>query len=328
MLDPKAQLVLLPQDREVMAVTGMTEAEYRQFVLMAMQFSKPRPCQPQALGFTATLLVNLAIGLLLTGISMLLAPKAQEPEEANYEETKVDGQDVIRKDRFAPKNGFNSVQNVVELGSVVPIVYAKKEEIDGKQYGGIRVNTNMLWSQLLSIGGGQFFRGIFLVSEKAVQLDHTQMALGNNTLASYELSPKADESEAGRVTYYFKDGGRIDKDDFELGVIPSKDPGAFDLADIYEVDGDTKFCQAVQPSNQTEFGVFGHVGNNFGYTLGEDYTAITQWQNRSDGEYERQTSNQKFAEARSVHRDSRHAVVLKLIQTSVLAFSQSLSIIH
>ena len=45
MLDPKAQLVLL-QDREVMAVTGMTEAEYRQFVLMAMQFSKPRPCQP------------------------------------------------------------------------------------------------------------------------------------------------------------------------------------------------------------------------------------------------------------------------------------------
>ena len=112
---------------------------------------------------------------------------------------------------------------MVELGSVVPIVYAKKEEIDGKQYGGIRVNTNMLWSQLLSIGGGQFFRGIFLVSEKAVQLDHTQMALGNNTLASYELSPKADESEAGRVTYYFKDGGRIDKDDFELGVIAAKD---------------------------------------------------------------------------------------------------------
>ena len=33
-------------------------------------------------------LVNLAIGLLLTGISMLLAPKAQEPEEANYEESK------------------------------------------------------------------------------------------------------------------------------------------------------------------------------------------------------------------------------------------------
>ena len=55
MLDPKAQLVLLPQDREVMAVTGMTEAEYRQFVLMAMQFSKPKPCQPTALGLAQRL---------------------------------------------------------------------------------------------------------------------------------------------------------------------------------------------------------------------------------------------------------------------------------
>ena len=129
MLDPKAQLVLLPQDREVMAVTGMTEAEYRQFVLMAMQFSKPRPCQPTALAPLTLALINLAVGLLLTGISMLLAPKSQEPEEANYEETKVDGQDVIRKDRFAPKNGFNSVQNVVELGSVIPIVYARKKPL-------------------------------------------------------------------------------------------------------------------------------------------------------------------------------------------------------
>ena len=268
MLDPKAQLVLLPQDREVMAVTGMTEAG-----ISPVLFNGDAVLQAKAMPaagsyrFTATLLINLAIGLLLTGISMLLAPKAQEPEEANYEETKVDGQDVIRKDRFAPKNGFNSVQNVVELGSVVPIVYAKKEEIDGKQYGGIRVNTNMLWSQLLSIGGGQFFRGIFLVSEKAVQLDHTQMALGNNTLASYELSPKADESEwAGRVTYYFKERWPDRQGRFRARA--SSLPRTLERSTLpifMRSMATRKFCQAVQPSNQTEFGVFGHVGNNFGY---------------------------------------------------------------
>ena len=113
--------------------------------------------------------------------------------------------------------------------------------------------------------------------------------------ASYEL---VEDAEAGRITYYFKDGGRIDEDDYQLGVIPANDPGAYDLDDIYEVDGDTKFCQALQPSNQVEFGVYGHIGNNFGYTLGEDYVAVTQWQNRADGEYERQNSNQKVAEAR------------------------------
>ena len=159
MLDPKAQLVLLPQDREVMAVTGMSRL-ISPVLLNGDAVQQAKLCQPQALGPLAVALINLAIGLLLTGISMLLAPAEQEPEKANYEESKVDGQDVIRKDRFAPKNGFNSVQNVVELGSVVPIVYAKKEEIGGKQYGGIRVNSNMLWSQLLSIGGGSFFEDI------------------------------------------------------------------------------------------------------------------------------------------------------------------------
>ena len=82
------------------------------------------------------------------------------------------------------------------------------------------------------------------------------------------------DAEAGRITYYFKDGGRIDKDDFELGVIPAKDPGAFDQADIYKIEGSTHFCQAIQPSNQTEFGVFGHIGNNFGYKQGESFTPV------------------------------------------------------
>ena len=52
----------------------------------------------------------------------------------------------------------------------------------------------------------------------------------------------------------------------------------------------------MQPSNQTQFGLYDHIGNNFGYKIGEDFLAVTQWQNRSDGEYERQNSNQKIAE--------------------------------
>ena len=50
------------------------------------------------------------------------------------------------------------------MGNVIPIVYRRHEK-DGSTYGGIRVNTNLLWSQVLSVGGGQFFRGIFLVAE-------------------------------------------------------------------------------------------------------------------------------------------------------------------
>ena len=116
------------------------------------------------------------------------------------------------------------------MGSVVPIIYCKREDIDGITYGGLRVNTNLLWSQVLSVGGGQFFRGIFLVGEGPVNLERRQIALGNNTLASYELQRFAD---VGRISVYFKNGGRIDEDNIDLGVRPyddagnQLDPGAF-----------------------------------------------------------------------------------------------------
>ena len=125
-------------------------------------------------------------------------------------------------------------------------------------------------------------------------MERRQLALGNNTLASYELERFA---EAGRISYYFKDGGRIDKDDIDLGVIPENDPGAYNLDDIYEVDGGTKFCQALQPSNQVEFGVYGHIGNNFGYKQGEPFVPCSQWQ-QGDTDYQRQNNQQATAEAR------------------------------
>ena len=127
MLDPKARRVLLPQDREIIAITGMTEDEYIQFLDYCAEKSRFEPGQIVALEPFTIILINLAIGLLLTGASMLLAPKPQEPKTTELDESTVDGQDIVRGGRFAPKAGFDNVQNVVEIGSVVPIVYAKRE---------------------------------------------------------------------------------------------------------------------------------------------------------------------------------------------------------
>ena len=308
MLSPNNRIVLLPQDREVMDITGMSEAEYRWFVRECIKNHKLRPGEPVALGFWATVGIQLVIGILLTAASTLLTPKPKDNESKGAEEETIEGQNVVRRDRFTPKSGFDSFQNVVDMGSVIPIVYCKREDVEGKAYGGLRVNTNLLWSQILSVGGGQFFRGVFLVGEGPVELDYAQLALGNNTLASYELPPASEDAEAGRATvYYAPTGGRIDRTDRVLGVVSAHDPGALvgdpgdpdvpaDVGDIYQVVGTTDFCQALQPSNQTEFGLYDHIGNNFGYKIGEDFLAVTQWQTRSDGEYERQNSNQKVAE--------------------------------
>ena len=295
MLSPSNRIVLLPQDREIMDITGMSEEEYRWFVRECYKNTKLRPGEPVALEpFTISLILT-AVSILLSAAAMLLTPKPKDQETKTPEEETIEGQNVVRRDRFAPKSGFDSFQNVVDMGSVVPIIYCKREEIDGITYGGLRVNTNLLWSQVLSVGGGQFFKGLFLVGEAGVEIDYQQIALGNNTLASYELT---EDAEAGRISlYYTNDGGRITTtDDYKLGVTPDKDPGAIagDGSDVYSVVDTTNFCQALQPSNQLEFGVYNLLGNNFGYKIGEDFEPMSQWQ-LGDDEYQRQEDNERYA---------------------------------
>ena len=291
-ISPQRRYVLLPQDREIMALTGMDEKEYRAFCKACQDYSQIRPGSPVALGFWATVAIQLAIGALFTGISYLLAPKPEQETATGVDESTIEGQDIIRRDKFTPKSGFDSIQNVVDMGSIIPIIYAKREN----GYGGLRVNTNLLWSQLLSVGGGQFFKGLFLVSEGAegLKLDLEQTALGNNTLSAYQLG----QSDAGRISIYYKaEGGRIDQQDYEVGVRPENDPGAIagNLNDIYAVLGRDDFCQAVLPSNQREFGCYASIGNNLGYKIGEAWNPLTQWQQRNDQTFERQASNEKVA---------------------------------
>ena len=277
-----------------MDITGMSEEEYRWFVRECYKNQKLRPGEPVALDPGTIGLILTVVGILLQVAGALLAPKPKDQEDKTPEEETIEGQNVIRRDRFAPKSGFDSFQNVVDMGSVVPIIYCKREG----EYGGLRVNTNLLWSQVLSVGGGQFFKGLFLVGEAGVEIDYEQLALGNNTLASYEL---IEDAEAGRVTlYYDNEGGRISFADYKRGVIANNDPGAEagSLADIYSVVSSTAFCQALQPSNQVEFGVYGHIGNHFGFKEGEPYVPLSQWQNRPDDTLERQGNQQRIAEAR------------------------------
>ena len=166
-LSPKDfdRVVLLPQDREIMAITGLNESEYRQFVRELKRYSRIEPGTIVNIilsGFEV-FLIQLVVGAALSYAATLLVPRARPQVQPTSNQ--VQGQTIVNGARFTPKAGFDSVQNVVELGSVIPLVYANRQIIDGVSYGGVRVNTNLLWSQIYSVGGGQLLRGLFLVSE-------------------------------------------------------------------------------------------------------------------------------------------------------------------
>ena len=284
-LSPKSAdlVVLLPQDREIMAITGLSEPEYREFVRELRRNSRIEPGTIVNLSGFEIILINLVIGIVLTGISMLLRPKPQAAPRPNST-TQVQGQSIVNGARYTPNSGFDSPQNVVELGSVVPIVYANRQVIDGVSYGGIRVNTNLLWSQIYSVGGGQLLRSLFLVSEAQIQsLDATQFAIGNQLINNYDLRV----ADHGRISiYYSPDGGRLRSADHIAGTIPANDLGNSENSggrDVFQVRGAddrwmSGFCFASSPSNQAAFGLSGFMGNNFPFKVNPVFRPAVQLQ--------------------------------------------------
>ena len=286
-------VVLLPQDKEIMSVTGMDEAQYRWFCRQAILHSKLRPGEPVAFldPVIGGILINLVIGLVISAAAALLLPKPKQPAAAGQLETKdVQGQTLVNGARYTPKTGFDSVQNVVEIGSTIPLVYANRQTIGGTAYGGVRVNTNLLWSQILSIGGGQLLRSVFLVGEAAVDtLDPTQFAIGNNIISGYDLERRS----AGRIClYYSKDGSRLVSGDYIAGVEPGEDRGNAErdgAGDVFQVRGPgdawkTDFCYVSTPSNQTAFGLYGFIGNNMPFRVNPTFRPGRIVQTRADGD--------------------------------------------
>ena len=262
----KRQIVLLPQDRVIMEITGMNQAQYKDFCLQCYKASRDIPSdEPTAF---LNFLIPLIIGIALSFVATLLAPKPkqEEPEQQKNE----GGQNFVTGNRAAPTSGFDTVQNVVEVGSVIPVIYASRREVRGIWYGGLRVNTNLLWSQLYSVGGGQLLRAMFSIGEGALpQPNPEQFAIGNNLIRNFDL----EINDVSRVSLYYVDGGgtanRIGSADHIAGRNPSTDIGNAETAgggDVFQArvaDGwAPDFCYVSKPSNQTSFGVSGFIGNN------------------------------------------------------------------
>ena len=207
----------------------------------------------------------------------MLAPKPRNAQPARLEANQTDGQNIVQSDRFAPKSGFGGGQNVVELGSVVPVVFANREELDGKVYGGVRINANLLWSEVTTIRGGLMLRALYMLGEGPLSApDPNQIALGENLLNSYQFEAET-KNEHGRMTLYFRgDGGQIGSENYLAGRNPRNDEGnatneggayVFATRRVGDNDWTTDFSYASTPTSQTTFGLYQPIGNGLVYRV-------------------------------------------------------------
>lgn len=274
---------MLPSDRYLASLIGLTDEEYQYFKEYVEKESAKAPQPAVVCGLeTATI---IAIAQLVIGTGLLVAsallrpkPKSNDGKQGQPKQSNVDGKQIVRNTDFAPKYGFDSTQGVTTLGGTIPLIYTKREALFDGNFGGLRVNLPLLWSQTLSLYGGQMFRGVFLLGEASIEEIQTDnYAIGSSLIQNFYFNNLNVNELASRATVYESlSGGRIENRHRVLGRTPANDPGNgsdtnANGGDVYQVYRNnqyrTDFCASYVPNSQTVFGVFSPIGNAMVYRV-------------------------------------------------------------
>jgi len=294
---------LLPQDRYIAQLLGLTEDEMRWYKAevqrRALEGPQPAVIAGSEAGIAlAIAIINLVVGVGFTIVSTLLLPKPQDTRQGRLTTRQRQGDTLQVPSSFAPTYGFEAVQDVAPLGDPIPLVYTKREFLNGQWYGGTRVNTPLLWSQIWSLGGNQMLRAVFLVSEGEIgRIQPKSFAIGNNTLGAYSF-----DGNLQRIAIYsVRNGGRMAVGNYLSGS--RNDIGGQGIygSDIFRPDIGTDnlvpyFCGAYKPSTSTSFGLYSPIANGLGYRINPRIRPLRQLQ-ANDDEYDATDDAQAVAEA-------------------------------
>ena len=153
---PYGRRVLLPTELEFCKLLNLQEDEYWYFQDTVAAYNGQRPegyeLIPDIRAGTVLgvkigteILIQIGIAIAAATISYLLTPKPKEIKQGSTRRTA----DAIGNTKFAPQSSFDSIQNLANIGEIIPLVFANNQEEAG--YGGVRVNSSLLWLSLIHI---------------------------------------------------------------------------------------------------------------------------------------------------------------------------------
>ena len=192
---------LLPYEIELCNALGITDKEYLQFLDLTYKYHKDSRkgyelipdirCDPVSIGawyIAQAWYVKLAITVAIAAATYLLTPKPKPP--ADSPSLQIGG--IQGRSRFNPVSGFESAQDLAVLGSFIPLVYARL---------GVRVSSQLLWSQIRDKKYGQEINAICLFSHGEIGStpEFKTFALGETFLDTFPSS---------KLKLYFSKGGR------------------------------------------------------------------------------------------------------------------------
>jgi len=263
--------VLLPFEKQLIETIGCTEDEYRKLVLEGIKRAKTRPAaysiipDIEAKDPVTAFFINLAVSLVLTGISMLLAPKPKKPQA--IDQRTLDS--ITGGTRFLPTRGFESQAELATFAQAIPIIFGKYTGTTG----GMLVSPPLVWSRMFSHGLQQGVKLMFAVGEA-----------GKGELIKPELegifigSGALDSIFEDTFAFYWKgesvnNNSRIKGTDLQYGTRGNESSGdPENNNDVFACPTrdsltDEAFCSARSLTNNAEFGVYSPIVNGTPYRV-------------------------------------------------------------
>jgi hypothetical protein len=245
---------LLPYEYDLIDTLGVSKEEYLEFLAIQQTYVDPKEgtiLDIRNEAGTIVAIVLAVIGLLAQVVSILLAPK---PKDGGG------GQRQTRNQRFAPRFGFNSQQELAQYGDPINLIYANTT-INPK--GGVRVAVSLIWSAVRSYGSSQFLQQLMVLGAgKIKSIDFNKSAFGQTTVNDLTNENKwlyFKPSATGALQWASELNNRSVTDPSLYGV-PTDNPYRLQTSvNNIRTDG---YSQAYSPSTQNSLGVYGVVPIN------------------------------------------------------------------
>lgn len=284
-------LPLLPYERDLIAELGISEQEYREFAAEVSRNVKYELLEgiPVAGPALVPILINLAIGAVLTGVSMLLAPKPQQQNREKQEQKVFEVSSQQGRTRFNNSTGFDGSPQIALLGTRVPIPFGMyepaqsnpDETIDGySESGGLLVEPLLVWSRMTSHGKHQAIKFLTVMGQAQVEgvpelaaIFSGGQPIGNFYKTNYWV---AYSSEKGGNRLYRRNGiygQAAEGEDAPSGIF---------FCPTFDGWREGGFSMAHTPANTTSFGVYQTIPNGGHWKLNWELVGYPRLKGQKD----------------------------------------------
>jgi hypothetical protein len=248
---------LLPYEYDLIDTLGVSKEEYLEFIALQEIYTDPKEGTILDIrNWEVVAIVLTIVGVIFQVVAALI----MTPKLPSLEAPRGGGEAQRREQKFSPRFGFNSQQDLAKYGDPVNLVYTDTS-INAR--GGVRVAGSLVWSAVRSYGSNQFVQLLMALGGRGIgAIDINKCAFGQTALN--------DITQQNRWMYFRQNSTGFLQWGNEINSQYLTDPTVYGSANDnpyrlqttssnVRVDG---FSQAYSPASQNVIGVYGIVPIN------------------------------------------------------------------